>query len=251
MALRWARALSLLFSWLWLICGISALLFMALLMPDMFAQMNKSGQLPPETIAIMKAVMFAFMSVIYLVLPGVFGFFYQSRHVKATCEARDAKERWTDRCPLPVLALSLVFGFWTASMVLMGFYNWALPFFGTILSGPAGAAVTILLMALMGYVSWGTWRLRIAAWWCAVLSSLIWVASSIVTFARVDLMQLYEKMNFAADQLDLIKQTGLPQNQSMTWFISAWFLGFLAYLLYTKKYFQGEPQNTRKSTEEA
>lgn len=237
MARRWARALSLVCSWLWLVCGLGGLLFVLLLMPDMSAQMSQSGQMPPAVIKVMKLVMIGTMTVIYVVLPGTFLLFYRSRHVKATCEARDTKTRWTDRCPLPVLALSLMFGFWAVSMPYMGFYNWVLPFFGCILSGPAGAAVAVGLMLLTGYVSWGTWHLRRAAWWCAVLSTLVWTVSTILTFARVDFVQLYEKMNFPAQQIELIKQSGMPQGPAMIWFFSAWFVGFLLYLLYTRRYF--------------
>ena len=137
-----------------------------------------------------------------------------------------------------MLALSLMFGFWAASMLFMGFYNWVLPFFGCILSGPAGAAVAIVLMLVMSYVSWGTWHLRLTAWWCAVLSIIVWTVSTILTFTRVDFMQLYEKMKFPAQQLELMKQSGMPHSPAMIWFFGAWFAGFLAYLFYTKKYFK-------------
>jgi hypothetical protein len=237
LARRWARALSLIFSWLWLVCGIGGLLFLLVFMPGMLAKMSQGGQMPPSAVAIVKLVMFGTLAVIYVILPGMFVFFYRSRHVKATCDARDARTRWTDRCPLPVLALSLMFGFWAGSMSFMGFYNWAIPFFGCILSGPAGAAVAVVLVLVTGYLSWGTWHLSLTAWWCAVLSMILWTVSTILTFARVDFMQLYEKMNFPAQQIELMKQSGMPHNPAMIWFFSAWFAGFLAYLFYTKRFF--------------
>ena len=239
MARRWARALSLIASWLWLIFGLSGFLFILVIMPDMFKQMNQGGQqMPPAAIAVAKAVMFGMLSVIYVILPAMFLFFYQSRHVKATCDARDTKTRWTDACPLPVLALCLLFGFWAATMPFMGLYNWVLPFFGCVLSGPVGAVVAVALMFLMGYISWGTWHLRMTAWWCAVVSTFAWMVSTALTFTRMDLMQLYERMNFPAQQLELMKQTPMPHGPAMVAFFVVWFVGFLAYLFYTKKYFK-------------
>ena len=242
LARRWARALSLIFSWLWLICGISGMIFMFVLMPDMFAQMNQGGQMPPRALKIVKIVMFGTLSIIYLALPGMFLFFYRSRHVKATCEARDVHARWTDRRPLPVLALSLMFGFWAASMLFLGFYNWVLPCCGFILTGPAGAIAAIAFMLLTGYISWGTWQLRVAAWWCAVLASVFWMLSTIITFSRLDLLELYEKMNFPPEQIEIMKQAAIPQSPTMIAFFIAWFVGFLVYLLYTKKFFKPAAQ---------
>ena len=47
------------------------------------------------------------LGVFFIALPKVWIFFHNSRHVKATCEARYSVTRWTDACPLPVLALCL------------------------------------------------------------------------------------------------------------------------------------------------
>jgi len=62
-----------------------------------------------RTVAMIVAL--GFMGLLFIVLPGGLILVYQSRHTKATCEARDPVPRWTDACPLPVLALSLMLGF--------------------------------------------------------------------------------------------------------------------------------------------
>ena len=59
-----------------------------------------------------------FLGVFFVILPAVWIFFYKSRQVKATCEARDPVARWTDACPLPVLALCLWFLFFRLGLVL-------------------------------------------------------------------------------------------------------------------------------------
>jgi len=125
-------------------------------------------------------------------------------------------------------------------MLLMGFYGWALPFFGLILTGMAGAGVALASMLLLGYVAWGAYRLNIRAWWCAMILAIAWGVSTGITFSRVTLMDFYERMNFSAQQLETMK----PLAQSMT----SWMLLFsgcgvvivLAYLLYTRRYFPRE-----------
>jgi len=67
-----------------------------------------------------------------------------------------------------------MFGVWAVSMLFTLFYGWAIPFFGFILTGPSGAGVMLLVMLLFGYVAWGTYRLSINAWWCAVLLITAW-----------------------------------------------------------------------------
>jgi len=241
-ARRWARALLLVTSWFWLISGMIGLVFMLVFLPNMYDQMGKSGQMPQQMAAIMKYALIGFMVVFYFIIPAALVFFYGSKHVKATCERKDPKIRWTDRCPLPVLAVSLISGFWAASMLLMGFYGWTIPFFGLILTGTAGAGAAIVSMLLLGYVAWGTYRLSVKAWWCAVVLTIAWGISTGITFSRVTLMDLYAKMNFPAQQLEIMKQFA----QSASWmvlFSVLWVVVVLAYLLYTRRYF------TREKTE--
>lgn len=240
-ARRWARALVLVTSWLWLISGIGGFVFALAFMPDIYNQMAQTGQLPQEMAVIMKCAMFGFMTVFYVIVPGALVLFYGSKNVKATCEFRDREVRWTDKCPLPVLALSLIFGVWAGSMLLMGFHGWAIPFFGRILSGIRGAGVSLVGVLLLGYVALGTYRLRIKAWWCGILVIVAWALSTGITFSRVSLFDFYEKMNFPEQQLDIMKQWDVLQNSTMALFMGLWFVGFLVYFIYTRRYFTRLP----------
>jgi hypothetical protein len=235
-ARRWARALILVSSCLWLICGFSGLIFILLLMPDIYDRMGENEQIPPELARIMKYVMAAFMTVLYVLIPAVLVLFYGSKNVKATCRFRDPQIRWTDKCPLPVLALSLMFGFWAVSMPFTGLYGWAVPFFGFILTGIRGAAVVLVVMLLSGYIAWGTYKLSIKAWWAAVLLIIAWALSTGITFSRVSILDCYEKMNFPEQQFDIMKQLSISQDYLLL-FSGLWFVGFLGYLLYTRRYF--------------
>ncbi len=240
-ARRWARALLLVSSWIWLISGIIGLVFMLILIPGMYDQMGKSGLMPQTIAVIIEYVTIGFTAVFYVIIPGVLVLFYGSRNVKATCEFHDSRVRWTDKCPLPVLAVSLLFVFSASSMLSIGFYGWVIPFFGFILSGVSGAMVALVGILLLGYTAWGTYKLNIKAWWCAVLISVAWVISIGITFSRVSLLDFYEKMDLPAEQLDIIKQSGIPQNSTMVLLFGLWIIGFLGYLLYTRKYFTHPP----------
>ncbi len=243
LARRWARALLVATSWMWLVCGLTGLVCVWLILPDMYAQMAANGQLPQFMVNLMLGITFVFMVLFYVLLPGCFAWFYGSKNVKATCEFRNPDRCWTDACPLPVLALSLLFAFWAFSLLSMGFYGWALPFFGFILSGAAGAAVALATMAFLAYVAWGTYKLDVRAWTCSVGLVFAWGLSIGLTFSRVSLMDFYAKMNFPQQQLDLMKQMVLPHTAMIACFSALWFAGLLGYLLYTRRFYPTKNPN--------
>lgn len=235
-ARRWARALLLVTSWFWLISGLLGLVFMLLFLPSLYDQMGKTGQVPQHIATVMKYVMIGFTAVFYIFIPGAFVLFYGSRHVKVTCERRDTHVRWTDKCPLPVLAVSLMSGLGVVFMPMSGIYGWAVPFFGTILTGMTGAGVILSIMLLLGYVARGFYRLNIRAWWCAVMMLIAWGVSAGITFSRVSLMDFYAKMNFPAQQLEMMKLVAGSMESFMAPFGVLWVVIALAYLFYIKKY---------------
>lgn len=240
-ARRWARALLLISSWLWLICGIISLIFWFMFVtPEIYKQIVLKEQTPDFAISIIKLVITIFLIGFSIVLPTIFILFYGSKNVKVTCEFRDYNVRWTDKCPLPVLGLSFMFVISAISMMRMAFYDFVVPFFGSLLSGTTGAVVLLISILLLGCLAVGTYKLKIAVWWSAVAMVLMGTVSTIMTFSRVSLLEFYQKMNLPEQQIKLIQQMGIMQNFSMNWYSVFWTVVFLGYLLYTKRYFTGK-----------
>lgn len=214
----------------------------------MYAKMGENSQMPKGAVTVMKYVMTASFAVIYVVVPGIFVLLYSGKNVKATCEYRDPKERWTDKCPLPVLAVSLMAAVWAVSILSMGICKWTIPFFGSIVSGTAGATIALVLVLVLAYIAWGAYKLDVKAWWCALLVHIGWFFSAIITFSTVKMEQFYEKMNFSGQQLDMIKQFGALWGPRMSLFLGFWAIVVLAYLIYVRRYFidaslnKGEPR---------
>jgi hypothetical protein len=239
---RWARALILVSSWVWLICGTCGLIFMLVNLPSMYDKMVESGQMPKGAAIVAKYVMIAFLTVIYLIIPGIFVLFYSGKDVKLTCEYRDPRQRWTDKCPLPVLAVSLTSGVWAVSILSMGIYRCTIPFFGNILSGVPGLIVILILAFVLGYAAWGTYKLNITGWWCVLLVSAGWSLSTIITFSTVNIQTFYEKMGFSMQQLERMKQlTALWGSAPWIIFLGFWAIAILSYLIYIRRYFVGCP----------
>ena len=237
-ARRWARALILVSSWLWLVSGVVSVVSIVVLRPNFYTQMAQKDQIPAAVAMVMSIVMLVFMVVLYVVVPGMLVLFYGSRHVKATCERLDPQVRWTDKCPLPVLAVSFMFAVWFCCLPLTGFafYAWLSTSVSAIVAGVLCVIGALVLMAMYGYVAWGTYRLRIAAWWAAVAVFILWAVLAGIMFSRMSLMDFYAKAGFTPQQLDTIRSS-IPSQSSMLVFSSLWLIAVLGYLVYTRRFF--------------
>ncbi|MCX7009318.1 MAG: hypothetical protein NTY53_19070, partial [Kiritimatiellaeota bacterium] len=215
---RWARALLLIGAWVGLIGVIIGIVMMAFILPQIFSgtMPGAPSGTPPMPAAfrvVFTVIMLAFCTLFYVIIPGALVLFYRSPHVKATCEARDPVPRWTDACPLPVLAVSLMLGCTAAMMPLVILcYHSVVPCFGTYLSGAPAAAILLGMAAAYAFAARANYRLNIIGWWIAILGFGLGMLSAVVTFARVGLLPMYELMEFPKAQLDMMRQMGFLQS---------------------------------------
>ena len=246
-ARRWAWTLTVVLSWIWLIIGVVAFAMIMLFMgPTTWASIAKQGAIPPEVIMVMRIVTGAVLACLYILLPGVFLVLCHRESVRATCQRRDPKIRWTDRCPMPVLALSIILALSILSMSSLVAYRCVIPLFGVFISGAAGGIVILLMALVLAYLAWGTYRLQMAAWWGTLLLSIAGTLSVVVTFSRTDLMEMYRKMGTPADQLEMMQKMGLAESMSRwgPWMYLMGGAGWLGYLLYVRRYFVRSGEGT-------
>jgi hypothetical protein len=241
-ARRWARALLLIFSWSWLIMGVCMTAVMPFVMSKAMANLPpnaKTGQpaMPPVAITGMVIGMTLFFFVIFVVVPAVWTFFYNSRHVKATCEARDPVTRWTDACPLPVLAFCLWTWLAVPMMLVMSLTGLAvMPCFGVFVSGLPGALFCLVIAAIWGMAGWWLYRLDARGWWLILIAMVLFMVSALMTYAHHDIIEMYQLQGLPQAQIDQIQKMGLFTGNRMGWFTALCSLPFLGYLLFIKKY---------------
>jgi hypothetical protein len=245
-ARRWARALLLVLAWSWLVMGVVMVAVMMVVFPKILANINTNmpaGQpgLPPAATGVIMVIAGLILGFIFILIPAVWVFFYGSRHVKATCEARDPVPRWTDACPLPVLALSLWLSFGVPMLALMPVTSHGVvPFFGTFLAGAAGGVFYLLMAVIWAWAAWRLYRLDVCAWWVVLVVLVLFFASNLLTYMHHDVVEMYRLMGYPEAQIERMQKSGLMTGNRMAWLTGCSMLPFLGYLLYVKKYLRAK-----------
>lgn len=239
-ARRWARALSLIMAWFWLISGFLGLVFFLALMPTILEIVASAGAPRGRVPVLIMLPVTAILTVFYVLLPGTLILFYRSPHVKATCEARDSVTRWTDRCPLPVLALSLLLVFTALSVFWLPAFTMVMPVFGSLLRGPAALLVTLVLAAISLYLALGTYRLKKGAWVGALALFSLMALSGLLTLWSIDLMDLYVAMEIPEEQLETMGQLEIFEGRNLLLVAVAPTLFWLGFVYWTGRYFPEE-----------
>jgi hypothetical protein len=113
------------------------------------------------------------------------------------------------------------------------------PLFGVFITGAARAVVVLLIALMLAYLAWGTYQLKMAAWWGTLLLSISAGLNMVITTSRINLIEMSEKSGTPADQLETIRKTGLVERMSDRgpWIGLVGGAGFLCYLLYVRRYF--------------
>lgn len=243
---RWARALVLIVSSVWLAGGILVTVLITAILPASFmmgvrqsASMNPNAPSPPAAlIAVILTFIIVLFAVFLIVLPLALVLFYPTNNVAETFHHRDPQQRWTDRCPLPVLAISLLFACASPYYLFMTFTTPLFPFFGRYLTGVPGGIGCALLSGLDAYLAFSLFRLQLAGWWIAVGSIVLRSVSAAITFRRADLLQAYSRMGWKGPQLQSMGSSPIFRSGVILWWSLAFMLLFLGYVVWLKKYFR-------------
>ncbi len=223
-ARRWARAIALAISAVWLACGVIGFAALFVVMPHLLVLVPPSQ----EKTFITAAVTAIFITGI--ALPLLFGLFYRAASVRGTCDRYDLKPRWTDRLPLPVLALVLPLAF-GALMTLMNVNMRVYYVFGVMLTGAPAMIATVAIAALFAIVSLELFRMRATAWWVLLLVHLL-TAIGCVAAAGNDINRMYERMGAMTPQVRAMHLETLPHDPRLWAIVAVAWIAYLGFLLW-------------------
>jgi hypothetical protein len=236
---RWACVLLLIGSWSALFGGIMVLVVYGLFAKELFAGIARDGA---ATFALVVSILF--IAVFLIILPGSMVLFYGSSNVKATCLARHPRPCWTDGCPMPVLATSLWLLIGTISMLLIPiFYRSVMPCFGMLLVGIPATLVFVIFAVLGIYLAWGTYRLKLTAWWLSLIATTLLCLSAAVTFLRIDLFEYYRELGYPEQAIEQLRNFKFFSGTNVILWIVVSYVLLLIYWIWIRKYFRTEIQN--------
>ena len=225
---RWARTLALTLVGFWLVVGVPLIVVFSFVAVA-------SKELSLAVVLIMLVV----LALSYLVVPGLLIWFYRSRNVRLTFEAKDPQTYGVERFPIPVLVLCSLYLFYIVVLHILIFFNGIFPLFGVLLVDLQGILLLDILIACLACLIWGTFRLRTWAWWGSVICFGLLTSSSILTLCRCSLSDILSSMKFAPTEMEALQ--GLPfQGWLMAAFIGIPLLLTLGLIILSKRYLRTE-----------
>jgi len=243
---RWARALSLVVSWYWMITGALITVLLTAVLPVTMrtvlqVQAKSGGQsaaLSATALAIILTVIIVFAAVFLIAIPAALVVFYSRKDVAETCRHRDPVERWTDRVPLPVLGASVVFVAQSLYLLSAGLTTPLFPFFGRYLTGVPATVWFLVVGALDGYLAFAFLGMKPFAWWIAAVAAPLRLLSMALTYARADLMQGYAKLGWSSARMQVLNASPLFRSHVILWWSLISAVLFFGYLLWLRRYFR-------------
>ncbi len=234
---RWAWALSLILFWYWLITGIFSLIVMIFLFPPILQQSLANAPDGGNIGALVTVFMLGFIFLFFIALPAIFVLLLNNKNVRLTVERYDPRQRWTDKAPLPVIAVCLLMVYNCLAVLFMGFFNWMMPFFGVFLGGISGAVIWIIWGVLSIYLAIQLYRLNERAWWYTVTLYGIFGLSAIITFSQKSFIEMYQHMGLYSDNMAPVFGENVVSDTHILILVIFAFLIFFGFLIYLRRFF--------------
>lgn len=237
MSRRWAQALTLALSWMWLITGIFSVMIIIL-------TVNQSlDALPPEQAA-MKPFVVGCMAIMFglffIAVPLSLVLFYRGVNVRATVEAFDPVRRWTDDVPVPLLGFALWMLLGCVGLLLTSLMYRALPVGPWIVEGVAVFALILAVAAVLLFIGIGSLKRMKASWWTALALFTFGVVYSAISLAKPNVAVWYDVMDIPVDPRQIEMMQEMYSGPFFLMAIGILWVAYFAFLFYLRRYFFGQ-----------
>lgn len=240
MARRWARALILIGSWMWLIIGVLSVIVLILLLPKMLATTLPAEQ--RSAVPFMIGCISVIFGLFFVLLPGLSILFYRRPKVKAAVEAFDPAPSWTDM-PLPLLGFAIWMFLGAASLALCSLMYTSFPVGPLLLRGIAMYALFAFFVAVQLVTGLAALKANPVGWRTAVAMSGIGLFWTFVLLPRTDFLAWYRQSGLVSTtQQTEMMTTMFSRPYLVGWCVIFW-PAFLAFLIYLRRYFFPQNEN--------
>jgi hypothetical protein len=162
--------------------------------------------------------------------------FYRSRDVTLAFQGEDAGASWTERLPLPLLVLCMLYAFWILALHTAILFRGSFPFFGLLVTDLPGILMIDAAVLLLILLVWGTLQRQTWAWRGALAYFAVMTLSTMWTFARLSWVEILDIMRFAPLEVEALD--GLPAHGvHIAAFFGLPLLGTLGWIIYSRRSF--------------
>jgi hypothetical protein len=227
---RWARPMMLALAWTWLLGGACVLF----LLPGMLDAVLGAPVTDVTVTRLVKIVLMVGTALFGVVVPALFVWTYNDRHLRLTCEAHDPQPDWTERCPPAVLGLSVGLGACGVIVVLMALRP-VVPLFGRLATGWTGVLSLLVGAGICLWLARETYALRMRGWWLTTAFLVLVGASTWLTLERVAPSELFRAMGYPEDTL---ASPPAAFSSAAAWLTAAFTVLTLVYMGAIRKHFR-------------
>jgi hypothetical protein len=193
---RWVRPVMLTIAWTWLFVGLFGLLAAVAVLDDLPYLARPATPWSPEMVLAVQCVVLGITGVAGVLLPALFVWAYGDERVLLTCRREDPEPGWADRCPWPVLLLSLELAL-AAVLTLLMVLRPVVPLFGLLVTGWPAVPLLLAGGAIMGCLALATYRCSTAGWWGTTLLLVLLGLSTTLTSLVTDPALLYRELGYS------------------------------------------------------
>lgn len=227
---RWARPLTLILSTHWLIIGFVSIISMIVTYPITVATLETEKAIPQSFVLISLGIGLAIGIGVMVVLPSFIIWVMKSGDVRLTLEHYDPQPRWTDRCPLNILGLSVTL--WMAgALIALGAIYAVLPIFGMLLTGWLAATISLSISILLVLAGYWVYQLQVRGWWVGLLALVLPPLAMIPSILVIPVTEMYRKFGTPQAQLDVVAQHATLIRISGVSFMLLFVISFSIYML--------------------
>jgi hypothetical protein len=120
-------------------------------------------------------------------------------------------------------------------------YKTVLPFFGMLITGAPATVFFAALMVLWAWAARACYRLQPAGWWVVLITWGMFLLSTVITFVRIEPVEMYRQMGYPEQQLAQMQQFSFVRGRNMVTLGLVFAVPFFGYLAYLKRFFR--PRN--------
>jgi hypothetical protein len=229
---RWALTLTQLYLWFWLGAGLLFFGHFVWLIPAVLKL-----DIARDTMTLRLSVVGSFSFLFLVSLPSLALWFYRSEKVKSVFKEHDPNNYWTERYPFPLLALLLLYIITILVLHLAIFFQSLFPVFGQIMLGRPAVYIISFCILILGFLIYGTVRLKKWAWWGALGFVSLLTISTLLSFAGKQFYDIVMLMSLPAYELEFLGNMPLLQDVPVLGLFSMPLLAALGLVIYSRRNF--------------